>query len=64
MSSLFLILFAVLTEFQFLSLCLINASVIVCFSTFLTLHCDNNSSSLFFGHSGKIIINKDILNDG
>ena len=60
----FLILFTVLCQCQFLSICFVYTRVIVGFSTVFTLHCNNNSSSLFLCHKIRIIINKAILNDG
>ena len=47
-----------------MSICFIYTRVIIGFSAVFTLHCDYDSSSLFFGHRNKIIINKAILNDG
>ena len=65
MSSLFLVLFAIFCQFQFLSICFVYTRVIIGFSAVLTLHCDYDSSSFFFSHKNKvIIINKGILNDG
>ncbi len=64
MRGFFLVLLAILFQFQLLSLCLVDARVIIGFSTFLALHSYNDSSSFFLGHENKVIINKAILNDG
>ena len=64
MRGLFFVLLAILRKLQFLSVCLVDARVIIGLSTFLALHSYNNSSSFFLCHGNKVIINKAILNDG
>ena len=50
---LFLVLLAILFQLDFLSIRLVDARVIIGFSTFLALHSLNNSSSFFLFHSSK-----------